>query len=164
MNDTVMVFTSKSFKTMTIEGGSGNWAANKSRIGHVKWLVATRNHKSTWTQGEEDHGSAFLIGRVTGVKPAPVPEEGRFIVVFDRYAEINIPDAWTNNRNPVAYTSLDTLGIDPDKLKWRDFKAVCDPSEAPALSAPATVVDQARAMIANALSISPDAVKITVAL
>jgi hypothetical protein len=164
MNDTVMVFTSKSLKTMKIEGGSGNWAANKRRVEHVKWLVATRNHKSNWTQGDEEHGSAFLIGRVTGVMPASAPEEGRFVIVFDRFAELNIPKAWTNNRNPVAYTSLNTLGIDPDKLDWKDFVTAPVSSEIPTMLAPATVVDQARAMIANALSISPDAVKITVAL
>jgi hypothetical protein len=164
MKDVVMVFTSKSLETMQNEGGCGNWAANRDRIIHAKWVVATRNHKSGWTQGEEQHGSAFLIGHVTMIKSAPPPEENRFVLVFDRYAELDIPNAWTNNRNPIAYTSLDTLGIDPDKLEWKKFVVA---SNAPAIttgSTPGIVIDQARAMIANALSISPDAVKITIAL
>jgi hypothetical protein len=157
MKDTVMVFTSKSLETMRLEGGTGNWAAKEERLKHSKWVIATRNQKSDWAQGEEPHGSAFLIGRVSGVQPAPAPEEGRFVIGFDRYAELNIANAWTNNRNPVAYTSLDALGIDPEKLDW-------DVLPGETSSKPRIVIDQARLMIAQALSIAPEAVKITVDL
>jgi hypothetical protein len=166
MNDVVMVFTSKSLETMEQEGGSGNWAANKDRIKRAKWIVATRNKKSGWTQGDEDHGSAFLIGRVAGIKPAPPPESNRFVVVFDRYAELNLPNAWTGHRNPVTYTDLATLGIDPEKLEWKEFIGAAgdlEHSVVPGIT-PGTVIDQARAMIAHALSINPEAVKITVSL
>jgi hypothetical protein len=61
MKDVLMVFTSKSLTTMKQEGGSGNWAANRDRIRHAKWIVATRNEKSSWTQGNEGHGSASLL-------------------------------------------------------------------------------------------------------
>lgn len=159
MTDVVMVFTSKSLETMKQEGGSGNWAAKKDRIKHARWIVATRNQKSGWTQGEEGHGSAFLIGRVSGIKSAPAPESNRFVIVFDRYAELKVANAWTGDRNPVAYTDLATLGINPDELEWKDFGTV----EASG-STPAAVIDQARLLVANAFSISPDAVKITVSL
>jgi hypothetical protein len=164
MTDVVMVFTSKSLETMKQEGGSGNWAANKDRIKHAKWIVATRNQKSGWTQGTEGHGSAFLIGRVSGIKQAPAPESNRFVVVFDRYAELNLPDAWTGDRNPVAYTDLGTLGINPDALEWKDFEGVGGGSEGSSESTPAAVIDHARMLVANAFSVSPDAVKITVSL
>jgi hypothetical protein len=166
MDNVVMVFTSKSLETMKEEGGSGHWAASRSRIKHAKWIVATRNKKSGWTQGNEDHGSAFLIGRVTGIKEAPAPESKRFVVLFDRYAEVNIPDAWTGNRNPVAYTDLEALGINPDELEWKEFQGAASEPQHPtrAGTAPSVVIDQARVMIAQALSISPEAVKITVSL
>ena len=165
MKDVVMVFTSKSLETMKAEGGSGNWAANKERIGHAKWLVATRNQKSGWTQGDEGHGSAFLIGRVSGIKSAPAPEQKRFVLVFDQYAEVDLPGVWTGSRNPVAYTDLKTLQIDVDKLSWKPF-APNQSLEARTQTdtEPSSVVDRARVMIAEALSVSPDAVKITVAL
>lgn len=165
MKDAVMVFTSKSLETMAQEGGTGNWAGKEERLRHTKWVVATRNLKSDWTQGDEPHGSAFLIGRVSGVKPSPPPEDDRFVIQFDQYAVVTVLNAWTNNRNPITYTSLQALGIDPDKLEWKPF-----PPQArgvPALGGtpepPANVIDQARLMIASALSISPEAVKITVA-
>jgi len=162
MKDAVMVFTSKSLETMRLEGGTGNWAAKEERLKHSKWVIATRNQKSNWAQGEEPHGSAFLIGRVNGVKPAPAPEEGRFVIGFDRYAELNIANAWTNNRNPVAYTSLDALGIDPEKLEWKPFEIQNEAFPSETSNKPRIVIDQARSMIARALSIDPEAVKITV--
>jgi hypothetical protein len=164
MKDVVMVFTSKSLQTMREEGGSGNWAANKDRLRHAKWIVATRNQNSGWTQGDEGHKHAFLIGRVSGIKPAPVPEQNRFVIVFDQFAELNIPNAWTGSRNPVAYTDLKTLNIDVDKLEWKPFVSGVQ-QHAPTGDIDASnVVDRARWMIAQALSVSPDAVKITVAL
>ena len=163
MTDVVMVFTSKSLETMKHEGGSGNWAANKDRIKHARWIVATRNQKSGWTQGEEGHGHAFLIGRVSGIKQAPAPENSRYVILFDRYAELNVPEAWTGDRNPVAYTDLTTLGINPDELEWKDFAPAIARGEG-AASTPAAVIDQARMLVANAFSVSPDAVKITVSL
>ena len=164
MTDVVMVFTSKSLETMKQEGGSGNWAANKGRIKHAKWIVATRNQKSSWTQGTEEHGSAFLIGRVSGIKQAPAPESTRFVIMFDRYAELNLLDAWTGDRNPVAYTDLETLGIDPDKLDWKDFGGSTESVDDASANTPAAVLDHARMLVANAFSVSPDAVKITVSL
>jgi len=164
MRDVLMVFTSKSLTTMRQEGGSGNWAANKDRIRHAKWIVATRNEKSSWTQGNEGHGSAFLIGRVTGIKQAPTPEQTRFVVTFDKYAELNLPHAWTGSRNPVAYTDLVTLGIDPDALVWKEVLPLQPDERVSGVSEPSIIIDRARSMIAEAFSISPDAVKITVAL
>jgi hypothetical protein len=164
MTDVVMVFTSKSLETMKQEGGSGNWAANKDRIKHAKWIVATRNQKSGWTQGTEEHGSAFLIGRVSGIKPAPAPESNRFVIVFDSYADLSLPDTWTGDRNPVAYTDLKTLGINPDALEWKDFGGLREGSEGTSGTTPAAVLDHARMLVANAFSVSPDAVKITVSL
>ncbi len=163
MTDTVMVFTSKSLETMKQEGGSGNWAANKDRIKHAKWIVATRNQKSGWTQGTEGHGSAFLIGRVSGIKPSPAPENNRFVIAFDRYAELDLPNKWTGDRNPVAYTDLATLGINPDELEWKEFEpSVGQIGEF--AGTPAAVIDHARMLVANAFSVSPEAVKITVSL
>jgi hypothetical protein len=162
MKDAVMVFTSKSVETMRGEGGTGNWAAKEERLKHAKWVIATRNHKSDWAQGEEPHGSAFLIGRISGVKAAPAPEESRFVIQFDRFAVLDVPNAWTNNRNPVAYTSLDVLGIDPDKLEWKPFEIQNKVFPSETSDKPRIVIDQARSMIARALSIDPEAVKITV--
>src|SRR5580692_1750476 len=107
-DDVVMVLTSKCFETMVAEGGSGNWKANEDRIRRCRWVVAVRNRHSDWSEGKEEHGTAFLIGRVVGVKPSRHEDESdRLVIVFDRYATLNKPNAWpAGHRNPVAYSSL----------------------------------------------------------
>lgn len=160
--DVVMVLTSKSLETMQREGGSGNWAARRDRLKHARWVVAVRNRHSNWSQGDEEHGSAFLIGRVSGVIPAPPSEPDRFVITFDRYADLNIPNVWGHNRNPVTYTSLSEIGIDPDALEWKAFSVVSDSDEVLAGSNPTAVVELARAMIASALSINREAVNISI--
>jgi hypothetical protein len=166
--DTVMVLTSKSFETMIREGGSGNWKANEESVRRCKWLVAVRNRHSDWSEGKEDHGTAFLIGRIVGVKPSPKP--GRLVIVFDQYAVLDRPATWPAGfRNPVAYTSLKDLGLKSDELKWKVFPG--NPSQ-PAgkpkadgeagFQRPSVVLEKAKLMIAESLSIAPSAVRISI--
>ena len=165
--DVVMVLTSKSFETMVEEGGSGNWKANENSVRRCRWIIAVRNRHSNWSQGDEDHGTAFLIGRVVGVKKSPKYDD-RLVIVFDRYAQLSKSNAWpTGNRNPVCYTSLNALGIDVDHLKWKDFPARTV-VEAPNTQTedgdqtPGTVFERAKMMIAQSLAISPASVSISI--
>ena len=161
----VMVLTSKSLETMIKEGGSGNWLANEDRIRRCRWLIAVRNRHSNWAEGAEEHASAFLIGSIVGVKASPPPEPGRLVIQFNRYATINVPNAWVGQRNPVAYVTVDSLGINPDELEWQEFPGVMPDSAAEderARETPSAVIDRAKAMIAEALSISPSAIQITI--
>jgi hypothetical protein len=167
-DEVVMVLTSKSFETMRAEGGSGNWRANEESIRRCRWLVAVRNRHSDWSQGDEDHGTAFLIGRVVGVKPSLHPEEkDRLVIVFDRYAQLRKERAWpSGHRNPVAYTTLKALGIQPDTLEWKDFTQRSRLLEASngqtKCESPADALERARHLIAQSLSIAPSAVKISI--
>ncbi len=164
--DTVVVLTSKSINTMIKEGGSGNWNANENRIRRCRWLVAVRNRHSSWSEGTEDHSAAFLIAKITGVKPSPT-EAGRLVITFDQYAVIERANAWPGNRNPIAYIQLSTLGIDPGKLKWVDFPPQHQgtaTTEAAGAVSPAAVFEQAKMMIAAALSVQPDAIQIKIRL
>jgi hypothetical protein len=162
-NDTVMVLTSKSIETMLQEGGAGHWKANENNVRRSRWLVAARNRHSDWSQGQEEHGAAFLVGRVTGIKPAP-KGNGRVVITLDRYARVNVPNVWPgDHRNPVAYTSLVDLNTDPDTLDWKDFGDASLPVQgAGDQPASGTVIEQARMMIARAFSIQPSAVKISI--
>ena len=59
------------------------------------------------------HSSLPEVAGVVPSKEAP----GRFMILFTEYAPIDIPieQKW---RNPVRYTDLASLGIDPGKLKF----------------------------------------------
>ena len=43
------------------------------------------------------------------------------MIEFHEYAEINVPDMWPSQQNPVAYKNTEGLDIDFDNL---DFKPV----------------------------------------
>src|SRR5438105_2452206 len=153
-HDTVVVLTSKSLKTMVREGGSGNWKANPVRIRRKKFIVAVRNRHSDWTEGTEDHGTAFLIGKVSGTKESP--REGRLVITFHEYAEIVVPNQWPGGqRNPVAYKNVRELGIDPDSLEWKRFPGLDSVGESQAVGekvSPRLVLESAKASISQSLS------------
>lgn len=166
--DVVMLLTSKSLDTMFSEGGSGNWKANENRIRRCRWIVAARNRHTDWSQGKEDHGTAFLIGRVVGVKPSSEYED-RLVIVFDRYASLNMPNVWPSGyRNPVCYTSLEKLGVNSEELEWKDFPGNSQATIAQSKERkserqpPSAVLEKAKLMIAASLSIAPSAVKISI--
>jgi hypothetical protein len=166
--DVVMVLTSKCLGTMLAEGGSGNWKANEDRIRRCRWIVAVRNRHTDWSEGKEEHGTAFLVGRVAGVKIS-AEHEDRLVIVFDRYAALNAPNVWPNGfRNPVCYTTLEDLGINSEELKWKEFPgssraAVSLKDEATEeRQLPSAVLEKAKLMIAASLSIAPSAVKISI--
>jgi hypothetical protein len=166
-HDAVFVLTSKSLHTMIEEGGSGDWRAKEESIRRRRWIVGVRNRHSDWSQGEEDHGAAFIIGRIVGVK-ASASEPHRLVIQFDKYAHVNVPNAWSGSRNPVVYRNLSDLGIDPETLDWEDFPlADYGPNDeiGPRINPKASVVfDQAKAMIAAALSIDASTVRITITI
>src|ERR1035441_8025593 len=42
----------------------------------------------------------------------------RWLVEFSEFARIDCPGLWDHRRNPVRYTTLKELGINPSALKW----------------------------------------------
>jgi hypothetical protein len=80
------------------------------------------------TEGPEDHGSAFLIGRISDVVRSPFADdqEERWLVRLDQFARVSIPNVWDGSRNPVRYTTLEELGIDPGTLRFEPAPAPVD--------------------------------------
>jgi hypothetical protein len=155
---------------MFSEGGSGNWRANEDKIRRCKWIVAARNRHTDWSEGDEEHGSAFLIGSIVGVKSSEYKKQlDRLVIVFNRYAKLDKPKVWPNNhRNPVAYTNLKALGIDEGQLKWKDFPEKLQPAGTPHTGnedenqSPSFVLEKVKLMIARSLSIDPSAITISI--
>lgn len=164
--DAVMVLTSKSLETMIREGGSGDWRAKEDNIRRCPWIIAVRNRHSAWSEGEEDHSTAFLIGRISGVTSSS--RSGRLVIQFDQYALLSIPNVWPEgHRNPVAYGDLQDLGIDPDSLKWQDFpisESRPKSESGSPVNLKAEIFDRAKKMIAAALSIDVASVQITITI
>ena len=67
-NKAVVVFTSKSVQTCLEVGGTESWALNRARAKRCEYAILCRN-SSDWSQGNEPHSSAFMIGHISDVVP-----------------------------------------------------------------------------------------------
>ncbi len=160
----VMVFTSKPLETMFNEGGSGYWSANRARLASCSYIVATksntlREHFPSNTDIKQ--GAAFLVGKISNIVNSP--EANRLTIQFSEYAEINIPNVWTGNRNPVAYSNIEELNdkhcIDVSKLVWKKFP-VDNINLVPDVK-PLTM-SEAKAGLAKSLGIDPSCIEIKI--
>jgi hypothetical protein len=163
----ILVFTGKTVENMLNDGGSLAWALDQVRARQYEFVVCARNSRASFTRpGPEPHGSAFLVARIGDVVPAP-GEEARFLITFAEYARIDVPRAWQGWRNPVRYTTLEDIGINPDTLT---FEPLPEASPRPAAQ-PATTgredgrpltISEAKRGLAKAFGVSEDAIEITV--
>lgn len=113
-----VIFTFKSVETLLEDGGSSSWRLDRNHARQCTYAVCTRNANADGVQGPEAHRSAFLVGKISGVVPAP-NRPGRYLIQFSEYARVDIPDVWKRDRNPIRYSTLEELGIHPAKLKWQ---------------------------------------------
>lgn len=156
---TVVVFTRKSFEEMLEQGGSGDWLANEGSLGRCSYLLATANaHAKNSPFPGQQHAHAFLLGKISGVKDAP-DNPGRRIILFDEYAEVDLPDAWGGQRNPVRYTDLSEFGIDLQQITWKPFP-VDRLKERDSI--PELTIDEAKRGLAKKLGVSTDCIEITI--
>jgi len=165
----IVVFTGRSVERMLKEGGSSAWTLKPSHARRCEYVVCTRNSRAEFTTpGPEPHGSAFLVARIADIRPAPEPnDEGRYLIAFAEYSKIMVPNAW-KGRNPVRYTTLEELGIDPVSLHWQPMPEAA-PKEAPprkldgrSRESRGITIAEAKRALAEAFGVSEDAVEITI--
>jgi hypothetical protein len=119
--DVVVVFTGESLERMRSEGGSARWRASKERLLRCSWILAMRNCRAEWCAKDVEHGTAFLIGRITGIRSSE-KRPGRYVIEFDAYAAIDLKYVWPGNQNPVTYSSLVDLKIRPEALQFKSLQ------------------------------------------
>jgi hypothetical protein len=157
-NDTMVVLTSKSIETMIQEGGCGHWRASARSIKSCRYIVATRNKRSSWTQGEEDHGAAFLIGEISGAKA----ENKRFVIEMSRFARVNVKKVWTpGGANPVHYERVESLGIDLKNVKWEPWPTSEVGFRAESSAHPLSIADAKRGL-ARTFGVEPEQIEIVI--
>ena len=181
--EAVVVFTARSPERIVREGGSQAWVLNAARAKQCTWLVCTQNRNNRdheFSDATEAHGSAFLVGKVSGVvKSAEESDDGkqRWLVTISEYALVDVADFWEHDRNPVRYlprAELEKKGIKFNKL---DFKPLISPTAidarraalrgalvqaaAPGAVVPLTIAE-ARKGLAATFGVKPEAVEITI--
>ncbi len=103
----VVVFTGKDLNIMRTEGvrllACQNRQAQRCRLPH-----SSKKQKGNVGSKDLEHGTAFLIAKITGCFKSPDYDD-RNVITFDEYAEIHTPKAWKmltdGQRYPVAYLS-----------------------------------------------------------
>ena len=178
--EVAVVFTARSTERILTEGGTSAWRLDRNHARRCKFAVCTRNaHNNTWDQGDwpqgkEPHQAAFLVGKILDVVPSLAPPENnesskdRFLIQFSEFARVDIPNAWKGYRNPVKYTSLEELGIDPSTLKWEPMPEPTNLSP-PAVEAlthrvaiGALTIAEAKKGLALTFNVPPEAIEITI--
>ena len=133
----VVVFTAKGIERILREGGTSSWRLDRNHARQCVFAVCTRNSYADWVEGPEAHHSAFLVGKVKDVVPSPYHEDDRYLIQFSECALVNVPEVWKGDRNPVKYSTLEELGIDPSTLKWEQLaESAGAPEAAPPEAAP----------------------------
>ena len=167
----IVVFTARSPERIIKEVGSQGWILNPARAKQCVWLVCTQNRHNPdyeFSDATEPHGTAFLLGKVSGVRRSEDDDSGkRWLINISEFARINVPDAWDHGRNPVRYTSLADLGISLDGIKFQPMPkndtasspAAMKPTEA---GAPMLTIADAKKALARTFGIKPEDVEITI--
>lgn len=151
-----------------------------ARAKQCKWLVCTQNRHNRdheFSDATQEHGAAFLVGKVSGVvRSEEVGEDGkqRWLVTICEYALIDVPDFWAHDRNPVRYlssTELKAKGIELDALKFKtmphspvtlsEVPNVTKRQADPTGTAPLTLAE-ARNGLAATFGVKPEAIEITI--
>jgi hypothetical protein len=165
-NQAIVVFTYKSVDHLIQDGGTSSWRLDRNHALHCTYAVCTRNGKNEDVEGTEAHGSAFLVGKVSGIVEAPEHPD-RYLIQFSEYALVDFPDVWKGDRNPVKYATLEDLGFDPSTLEWKPMRNSATASDSVRRLAqansvlPLTMVE-AKKGLALAFGVSPDAIEITI--
>lgn len=166
MTKTFTVFTHESLEDILRQGGSGNWVTSADRLKEYSFAVLTRNSRHPSAPADVEHGSAFLVGkisRVREVKEIAGNGKPRIFMELSAYAEINVPHAWGKSQNPVWYTDLATLGIQERDLHFHPLeRSVTEYKDEP--KDHSLIIDTMRNQIADLHGVTPNRVDISIRL
>lgn len=141
LNNALIVFTAKTVSMIQHLRGTQSWVLSPTSMRHVKYVVCARNSDHAYDEEcgprTEEHGEAFLVGRVSGLKKVDRRNNrDRYLVQISEYALVSVPRFWTMGRNPTHYTNTEALmtqGIDVDALDWQpmpDLEGAFDDADA----------------------------------
>jgi hypothetical protein len=164
----IAVFTANSRAEILAVGGSASWVVAEKQARRREFLVCIRNARDVDFPDHEPHGTAFLVGRISGLIPHGHDKKGmsRWVIKLREYAEVAHPEAWGEWRNPVKYTTLEELGINLKQLKFKPMppptKDLAQPILSPPAKARALTIAEAKAGLALQFGVSPEAIEILI--
>lgn len=161
VENVLQVLTYKSVDTIISNGGTQSWAVDRNRAKSCKYVVCCRNANARNVEGNEAHGSAFMVGKVSDVVPS-TDNDDRWLILFSEYALVNVGDQW-EGRNPVRFYTTDDYDdlIDFDHLAWQPMPKPVQSVQSPPASVGLTIA-QAKQALAATFEVDPSAIEITV--
>jgi hypothetical protein len=160
-----IVFTLKSVEHLLRTGGTSSWRLDRNHARACEYVVCTRNARHPKAEGTEPHQAAFLVGKITDVVHDPTDKrEDRYLIKFNEYAHVSVPDVWKGDRNPIRYAeSLQDLGIDPSTLKWKPMPEEREATAPTQASAPKPLtIPEAKDGLSLTFGVPPEAIEITI--
>jgi hypothetical protein len=151
MSTVIQTFTRNSFETIFECGGDFDWPLSENRARNAHFLVCCHS------QGA-DIGAAFLVGKICSIEPS---KNNRYIIKISEAAAVNFPKCWDGKRNPVRYTTLETLGIDLSSLKFEKLSNTAS-STAPSLNILTLTIAQAKEGLARQFGVNPENIEISI--
>jgi hypothetical protein len=164
----IAVFTANSRDEILEVGGSASWVVAEKQARRREFLVCIRNARDVDFRDHEPHGTAFLIGRISDLKPYGYDKKGmqRWIIGISEYALVDYPEKWGEWRNPVKYSTLEELGIDLKKLKFKPMpaptKVLTPPAPPDRSKTGALTIAEAKAGLALQFGVPPEAIEILI--
>lgn len=166
--EVLVVFTAKSVEAILEAGGTQSWKLDRGHAKRCRHAILCRNAYTDWGDGKEPHGTAFMIGLIADVVPSA--DDGRWLVTFDQYARIDLPNIWKGWRNPIRYTTFEELGVSLEAVQFQPMppandnpKAKHDASLHPEDGSRFRLtIAQAKQGLATTFGVSPDTIEITI--
>ncbi|NJC05767.1 hypothetical protein GGQ97_001560 [Sphingomonas kaistensis] len=119
--DSLLIFTEDPARDLLDANNSAAWRLNLSRASKAKYIILARKDKNKG----EGHRAAFLIAKIKDIvarRDETTGETGKWAILFDQAAAIDIPNAFKPSQQPIRYLSArKLLGFDPEEC---DFKPV----------------------------------------
>ena len=120
-SECLMVFTRDNADTLLKYKGTQEWSLNLKRARKCHYVICVANaldERSDFKEEPYDHAKGFLIGKNLRIEKSIYGDDSKFVIEFEKFAKIAIPNLWGASRNPVKYADLDHLGIDITNLKF----------------------------------------------
>ena len=125
MSESILVFTHRSVEFLTKLNASTSWQLNQNRAMLCDYVICVRNTNSALSEKDYPHGSAFLVGKISNVvQSLNLPrDEHRYMIEFNEYSEISVPNVWQGWRSPIIYKNNNDIeslyDINFETLPWK---------------------------------------------
>lgn len=158
----IVVLTARGLTEILETGGSQAWRLDAGKASKHSYVVCVQNRKPSWGTAEAEHHQAFLVGHVSSVTKTNGGKGDRWIINIDSYAEIDIPNQWDGNRNPVSYRTLESMGINLNELVFKPMPCVENDKVSPSSELKPLTLDEAKKGLALMFGVNESDIHITI--